>query len=237
MLKPIIILAQPQLDENVGAIARIMANFGFEELRLVNPIANWISEKAIATSCNGSYVLQNAVKFDSINQAIADIQYIYATSIRQRYMHKECISSADISNHVKKNAQSAKIGIMFGRESSGLSNDELSLANAVCYIETNESCKSLNIAQAVCVLCYELSNISTIVQSQDQELCTHDDLNLFLTDLFDKLEARDFFATKEKISHMQRNIRNIFTRIHNLSKHEVKTLRGIVKHLTFSIRR
>ncbi|WP_342270105.1 RNA methyltransferase [Rickettsia endosymbiont of Orchestes rusci] len=229
--KPIIILVCPQMGENIGATARAMKNFGVDELRIVNPRDGWPNEQARSTAVGAVNVIDNAKIYDTLEESIKDIEYLYATTCTKRTMNKNYVFSQDLSLSYPL---AQKAGIMFGRENNGLSNEEVSLAHKIITINTSEF-SSLNIAQAVIIICYELfrnkpydGNISIC---NTQKLATRGELNYFLEHLFNELGKKNFFKVPEKTLMMQQNITNIFTRIDKLSGAEVQTLRGIIKAL------
>src|SRR5215831_12386013 len=88
---PIVVLVEPQLGENIGTAARAMANFGLSELRLVNPRQGWPNNKARAAASGANYVIDGAVVFPSLDEAIADIQFVYATTARAREVAKPIV--------------------------------------------------------------------------------------------------------------------------------------------------
>ncbi|MBP7189900.1 MAG: RNA methyltransferase [Rickettsiaceae bacterium] len=225
-----IILAAPQMGENIGAAARAMKNFGLHDLRIVSPRDGWPNEKARANAALAVDVVDDARVFESIKDAVSDLNYLYATTSATRAMNKDYV--------VTKNLLSAfpdhmNVGIIFGRESTGLTNEEISIANKIITIDTDPGCASLNLAQAVLIVCYELfgrNERADIANTQD--LCTISDMTYFLDHLFNELSNTGFFKTEERREIMMRNITNIFTRIPKLSHNEVQTLRGVISHLT-----
>ena len=225
-----IILVAPQMGENIGAAARAMKNFGLKSLRIISPRDGWPNEKAISTSTHAQDVIQNAKIFHSLTEAISDLNILYATSAQPRDMNKPVISSRTIASKLLAEAQ---VGIMFGRESSGLSNEEISFADAIINIDTSSDYTSLNIASAVCIVCYELMELrESTTSKQNILLPTKSETLHFLDYLFSELECRGFFRVPEKKKLMQQNILNTFTRIDNLSKSELQTLRGMLSILT-----
>lgn len=122
---PVIILASPQLGENIGSAARLMSNFGFHELRIVAPRDGWPNAKAIELAAKGIDILNNAIVFDNINDAIADLTLLFATSCQRRELAKPTLELKNSAKLCIENVPTEKIGFMFGRERSGLSNDEL----------------------------------------------------------------------------------------------------------------
>ena len=229
MTSPVIILVAPQMGENIGAAARAMKNFGINELRIVCPRDGWPNEKAESTAVGAIDVVQNAKVYDKLEKAIADLEYLYATTATPRSMNKDYILSKDLSaDYVLR----VKTGIMFGRENCGLNNHEITLANKIITIDTTDF-NSLNIAQAIAIVCYELfKNKITVDLNTQEELATHGELDYFFEHLFSELDKVNFFKVLKKKARMISNIKNIFTRIEKLSKHELQTLRGIIKGLS-----
>jgi tRNA/rRNA methyltransferase len=229
----------PQLGENIGASARAMKNFGITDLRIVNPRDGWPNSKAINMSVGASDVIHNAKIFSDIKSAIYDLELVYAATAAARDMNKESVLSRDISTDlVRDNAD--KIGFLFGRENSGLNNEEISYAHKILTIDTVKDFTSLNIAHAVAIICYQLfqnlgkntSDLSKINYATKDPKPQLSEVENFYDHLFDKLESKNFFRTSEKKNHMSQKIRNLFSRIDNLSKSELQTLRGMITVLT-----
>lgn len=227
--KPIIILVAPQMGENIGATARAMKNFGLNSLRIVTPRDGWPNEQARSNAVGAVNIIDSAEIYSSLEDSIKDLEYLYATTCIKRVMNKDYIFSQNLTFDYP---YSAKVGIMFGRENNGLSNEEISLANKVITINTTEF-SSLNIAQAVIVICYELFRNSASREDiyNIQKLANKEEIEYFLKNLFSKLDKTGFFKAPEKKLIMQQNITNIFMRINNLSAPEVQTLQGIIKSL------
>lgn len=235
-----IILIAPQMGENIGAAARAMKNFGISDLRIVAPRDGWPNEKADNMSVFAIDIIRNAKIFENTQSALKDLHLLYATSANLRDMNKEVVLVNDPSfcqniKAVYDKGGDTKIGIMFGRENSGLTNEEISYANKILTIPTCASAGSLNIAHAVAVICYELSKLSCNSNHIDlsaQNICnksaTHGEMTYFYNQLFDLLEQNNFFRLSVKREHMQKKIKNIFSRIPNLSKSEVQILHGIL---------
>jgi tRNA/rRNA methyltransferase len=225
-----IVIVEPQIPENIGAIARCMKNFALCDLRVVKPRFNWPDEKCFAISAGADDVLNNAKVYNDFHCAVEDLSYLYACSARKRYMNKEYILSKSLSADVCANQQVGhRVGILFGREANGLSNAEVNICNKILVIDNNQSFQSLNIAQAVCVIAYELFGIGNRQDlANTQDLCNKQELDSFFQDLASGLDNAGFFKVAEKREHMLQNIKNIYSRIDKLSKSEVNTLRGIL---------
>ncbi len=226
---PVIILVAPQMGENIGSAARAMKNFNLTELRLVAPRDGWPNEKAEAMAVMAVDIVKKAKIYDSLEKAIADLEYLYATTSIPRSMNKNYVLSQDL---LKDYDPTVKTGIMFGRESRGLTNKEIALADKIITINTGDF-NSLNIAQALVIICYELFDASPSSRiANRQKLASKLELSYFFEHLFTELEQRKFFRAPEKKIQMTQNIMNIFIRIDKLSNNEVQTLRGIINTLT-----
>ncbi|MDP4708863.1 MAG: RNA methyltransferase [Rickettsiaceae bacterium] len=227
-----IILVEPQMGENIGAVARAMKNFALSDLRLVSPRDGWPNTKAESMSVGAIDLIHKAQIYESIQDAIGDLEYVYAATAAPRDMNKNYILSRDISSDIPK---IASLGIMFGRENCGLNNKEIAYANKIVTIDTDVSFSSLNIAHSVAVICYELfqgqKNLR-IDLNNAQTLATKTELEYFYQHLFAELADRDFFKNADKKEQMSIKIRNLFAKIEDLSHAELQTLRGIVSVLS-----
>ncbi len=233
MSLPAIILVKPQMGENIGAAARVMLNFGFTDLRIINPRDGWPNPKAEDMSAGAIEVIQQAKVFEKTADALEDITHLYATTARLRDMIKPIYTPRATSKEIASLPKHAKAAIMFGAERSGLENSDVILANAVVTIPVAPVYASLNLAQAVCLLCYECSvalqgDSATSICEVDATLATRREIDDTLTHLEATLDKTDFFRVPEKRPRMMKNIRNMFTR-HALSEQEIRTLRGMIK--------
>ena len=127
------ILVKPQLGENIGATARVLKNFGFNKLRITNPRDGWPNQKAKATSVGASNIIEKTKVFDNTEEAIKKFEIIFSFSARKRDINKRHLNFKNFLNRLKK-LRNKKIGLMFGPESSGLSNNDLSYSNYVVQI-------------------------------------------------------------------------------------------------------
>ena len=223
-----IILVAPQMGENIGAAARAMKNFNVTDLRIVSPRDGWPNIKAENMAVGAVDIIQNARIYNNIEDATQDLEYLYATSSAKRDMNKEHVLSKDLSFDYPLGS---KVGILFGRENCGLTNQEISWANKIITIDTGQF-SSMNIAQSIVIICYELFNrIDRDDLTNSQKLATKIELNHFFEHLLSELDTKNFFKIQEKKAQMVQNIKNIFTR-NRLSSSELQTLRGIITKLT-----
>ncbi len=232
MHKPYVILVCPQLAENIGAVARSMSNFGLDNLRIVSPRDGWPpSDEAFRLAAKGSFVLDKAMVYDDLNVAIADLNFIVAATARSRYMVKKNMHPKKIVEYCNQKFDSdIKIGILFGRENNGLTNDELGLADVISVIPTDQQNSSLNLAQAVSIFAYEFFSQECIKIGKSYEICNKEEFNNLFDLLITSLEQKDYFKEKNIKNTMIQNIRNIFVKA-ELSAQEVRTLIGIIKNL------
>ena len=147
------ILVRPQIGENIGSVARAIKNFNIKHLRIVNPKCSWPNQKAIATSVGAKDILKSSRIYTTIEKSIGDLDIIFASTSRIRKVNKKIISILDLNKKIKKRA---KIGILFGPEASGLSNDEVSYADYLVKIPTNKKFSSLNLSHSSIIFGYEI---------------------------------------------------------------------------------
>ena len=226
------ILVRPQMGENIGFVARAIKNFNITKLRIVDPKCNWPSQKALATSVGANDVLKSSKIYNSVNKSIADLRVVFASTSRIRKVNKKIISILDLRKKIKKKQ---KIGIMFGPEASGLSNDELNCANYLVKIPTNRKFSSLNLSHSAIIFCFQLfqhfSNKKVIYNSTyKSSVAKKSQVNKFLNFIINELDKKGFLQPDHKRKSMIRNINNIFHRL-NLSEQEIRILLGIFSTL------
>ena len=222
------ILVRPQLGENIGATARALKNFSLSKLRIVNPRTGWPNQKAIATSVDAKDILQSSRIYTSLDKSVGDLDIIFATTSRMRKVNKKIISIFDLNKKIKNNQ---KIGIVFGPEASGLSNDELNCADYLVKIPTNKKFSSLNLSHSVILFCFQLFGFflkkNIVYKSKYKSLkAKKSEVNNFLNIIIGSLDKSGFLQPTHKRLSMIRNIKNIFYRIH-LSEQEIRILLGI----------
>jgi tRNA/rRNA methyltransferase len=233
---PVVILVRPQLGENIGAAARAMLNAGLTEMRLVNPRDGWPNEKAVAAAAGAEAVLRDARLFDSTAEAVGDLTRVYATTARHREMIKPVVTARQAALELRAAVErDERVGLMFGPERAGLTNDDLTLADTLITVPLNPGFSSLNLAQAVLILSYEWFQAGD--ETGARRLVTNatrpgsrEELLNFFAHLEAALDEVGYFKTAEKRPAMVRTIRNLFARA-DLTEQEIRTLHGIVKEL------
>jgi len=232
-LAPSIILCQPQLGENIGAAARAMKNFGLTDLRLVDPRDGWPNEKAEAMAAGAADIVASAQLFETLHDALADLNLVYATTARERGVTKEILTPPEAARRLRTaSAQGEKTGILFGNERAGLENDDISLADAVITIPTAEFA-SLNLGQAVLLNVYEWFRLADktpaarIEHGPLHRKPTREDMIQLFDHLEGELRSSGFLYPPDKQAHMARAIRATLHRA-QLTYQEVQTLRGMI---------
>ncbi len=235
---PAVVLVEPQLGENIGAAARAMLNFGLTDLRLVAPRGDWPNRKAVATASGAEAVLDGARMFSDTETALGDIRHVLATTARTRDMVKPVLTPRTAARRLRDYRRAGeRAALLFGREKSGLQNDDAARAEALVIVPANPAYSSINLAQAVLLIGYEWYQVDPAVESGEDRLVrkgAHAATQQEIRDLFVHLEAElddcGFLYPPDKRPRMVRNIRNIFTRA-GLTDQEVRTLRGIIAGL------
>ena len=229
---PSIILVRPQLPENIGMVARVMHNFGLKDLIIVSPRDNWLNTKSINSAKKADKILKNIKVYKNLETALKNFTYVVATTNRKRFLEKN--SKNDFIFIKKKIISNKKLGILFGPENSGLSNEDLRLSDIIFTIKTNSQSNSLNLSHAVTVMCYklfELNNSKSLenIEIEKDSINKHQ-LSKFFNFLIKNLDKKKFFTPIEKKENMKNNIYAIFTKL-ALTKKELHTLWGITKKL------
>lgn len=233
---PSIILVEPQLGENIGMAARAMANFGLSDLRLVNPRDNWLNQKTEAASAGAVHIVKSAAVYSNINDAIADLKFLYATTARERGQGKPVHGPQEAGAIMKARiSDGQKVGVLFGRERTGLENEDIALADAICTFPVNPAYASLNLSQAVLLIGFSYMTANgkvdlPFVRKTKWPPADRDAVINFFEFLENTLEERGFFRPPHKKRVMSMNLRNIFHRI-GMDEQDLRTLRGMVVRL------
>lgn len=244
---PTLILVRPQLADNIGMVARAMANFGLDDLRLVDPRDGWPNEKARAAASGANFIIDATTASGTLAEAVADLNFVCATTARQRDLAKPVLTPEQVAQEIHRRTEAGeRCGIVFGPERAGLETDEVALADAVVMAPVNPRFASLNLAQAVLLVSYEWmkeTKRGTLgrVTSYERELtpglntrgsrpATKEELYGFFDHLEAELDRLGFFNPPHRRQTVMRNVRTMFARM-NASEQEVRTLRGIVATL------
>ncbi|MFT4693792.1 MAG: tRNA/rRNA methyltransferase [Francisella sp.] len=233
-----IVLVEPSHNGNIGSTARAMLNMGLTDLWLVNP-QNEIDDIALTLSCHAIDVVKNAKIVDSLTDALDGVDFVVGTSARVRRVSLpiEPISTVatTIINRISEKDQ--KIAILFGRERIGLLNEELLMSNIHAFIPSNEGYTSLNLAQAVQLVAYEIfkqnleyTNSKQVPEySQVHENATANE-RLGLYKHFEDEMIKSGFLDKDNPGYVLDKLKRLFQR-NELETHEVNILRGFLSSI------
>lgn len=229
-----IVLVETSHSGNIGAVARAMKNMTMTNLCLVSPKL-FPHADATARAAGADDILARAKIYDTLQEAIADCTLVIGASARSRTISWAEVTPRECAEKVIREFGNEKIAIVFGRENSGLKNEELDLCRFLLHIPCNPNYSSLNIAAAVQVVCYELFIAAQngevtrklVGDEDEQELATNEQMELFYNHLAETLVDIDFMRTDKEKSLMRR-LRRIYNRAELRSK-EVDILRGILR--------
>jgi tRNA/rRNA methyltransferase len=245
---PAVILVRPQLGENIGFAARAMANFGLTDLRLVAPRDGWPNDKAHAAAAGAAFLVNQARVYQSVELAIAELNFVLAATARPRELVKTVLSPESAAHVLRERGSRAeRTGVLFGPERSGLDNDTIALADAILTAPVNPDFASLSLPQAVLLFGYEwlkgesadppLGRVTGFDGPATEGIAfpgTRPATRAELFALFEQLEAEldqtGFLYPAEKRPSMVRNIRNMFHRM-GASEQDIRTWRGIIASL------
>ena len=233
--QPAIILVRPQLPENIGMVARVMENFNLNELIIVSPREKWPNKKSLESSKKAKTIIKNTKVFNSLPEALSKFQFVVATTNTKRFLEKKIIKSfSSLNSFVKINKNTA---ILFGPENSGLSNEDLRLANYLFIINTSKKNTSLNLSHAVSIVSFKIYEYFTThkksfynQKNNSSGLSNKKELSYFMNYLTNELEKVNFFYPLSKKQSMIDNIYAIFLKA-SLTKKETNTLWGMLKKL------
>ncbi|MGG7646286.1 RNA methyltransferase [Rhodovulum sp. YNF3179] len=235
--QPAFVLVAPQMGENIGAAARAMWNFGLERMRVVAPRDGWPNPKAVAMASGAGRLLDGAGLYDGTADALGDLNYVFATTARGREMTKPVMTPERAMQHARALiAEGQQVGVLFGPERAGLTNDDVARANAIISVPVNPAFPSLNLAQCVLLTAYEWRRQTEKAVPEVVEMArTRFASGVEIEKLGDRYEAAldavGFFWPESKAEGMRRNLRNMFARL-DLTTADVQTLHGIMRAIT-----
>ena len=245
--RPVVILVRPQLADNIGMVARAMANFGLEDLRLVAPRDGWPNEKARIAASGANFIIDGARDAATLGAALEGLNWVCATTARQRDLAKPVLTPEQAVAEMRRRlADGQRCGILFGPERNGLETEEVANADAVVMAPVSSNFASLNLAQAVLLVSYEwmkqsghgsIGRVTTYEEAlqpgprtRGSPPASKEELLAFFEHIERELERNGFFSPPEKRPSMVQNMRTMFTRM-GATEQEIRTLRGMIKAL------
>ncbi|PPD31508.1 MAG: tRNA (cytosine(32)/uridine(32)-2'-O)-methyltransferase TrmJ [Methylomonas sp.] len=226
-----VVLVETSHPGNIGAVARAMKNMGMDQLRLVTPKL-FPHADATARASGADDVLRNAEVYSSLQDAIADCQIVLGSSARDRTISWPSLTARECADKWGGNTDDT-IALVFGRENSGLKNEELDLCHYLLRIPCNPGYSSLNLAAAVQVVCYELfvssnQQYQSLIGDQGEvPLATAEQMESFYEHLQQTMADIGFLHPDRSTSIMRR-LRRVFNRT-QLDTKELDILRGILR--------
>ena len=230
---PAIILVEPQLGENIGMAARAMGNFALSELRIVNPRDGWPNVAAQRAAAGADHILDRTRVFATLEEAVADLDLLFATTARAHDQAKPVVGpEAAVREVVEHLKGGGTVGILFGRERWGLTNEEVARANRIVTFPVNPGFASLNLAQAVLLMGYEWFKLATegampFAMPERSPRASQHQMDAFFENLVRELDRVEFLRPVEKRDTMLVNLRNIFFRMEP-TKQDMHTLQGVI---------
>ena len=229
---PCFVLVAPQMGENIGAAARVMANFGLNDLRLVAPRDGWPNPAAETMSAGALPGVVSVKVFDTVEAAIGDCGLVIATTARPRGMEKPVMGAAEAVLRIR--ATPARAAVLFGAERAGLPNEAVALSDAILSFPVNAAFASLNLAQAVALAAHSYAEAAGSGPPEAfadiGEPASREELIGMMEHFEAELDRAGFFFPEEKRAPMVQNLRNTFTRA-GWTAQEVSTFRGAIKAL------
>ncbi len=225
-----IVLVEPSHPGNIGAAARAMKNMGLQQLCLVSP-GKYPDPQATARAAGADDVLDSASVVGSLGEAVSDCTLVFGASARLRSLSWPQMDPGQAASKIISTSQSSQVAMVFGRERTGLSNDELQLCHYLVHIPANEAFSSLNLAAAVQVISYELFLSEKVdgqrgQQEENGQPAVHDELERYYRHLEAVLIGIDFLDP-EHPRKLMRRLRRLYNRAQP-DQQEINILRGIL---------
>ena len=242
MIPPVFVLVRPQMGENIGAAARAMLNFGLERMRIVDPRDGWPNPKAVAMASGAGRVLDYAGVFPDVRAALADCDFVFATTARGRELTKPVVTPERAMMMAREMAATGKkVGVMFGPERAGLENDDVAQAQAIVTVPVNPEFFSLNLAQCVLLLGYEWGRQGADVPPEVMEMgrtdfATGEEVGRLGDHFEERLDAAGFFYPDAKATGMKLSLRNMWSRL-GLTRAEVQTFHGMLRQIAYKLKK
>lgn len=227
-----VVLVEPQGPANVGMVCRAMKNMGLSELRLVNPCP-LDHPDATKYAVSARDVLETAQFYPTLAEALADTPHSVATTRRHGKYRQEIYTPGEIVARLREQLPANRAALVFGREDSGLTTDEVALCRWQSTIPTSGEYGSLNLAQSVLIYCYELlAGFSAPAAEEVRELAPGDSLE----EMYGQMERtllRIGYLNPQNPAHLMRSLRRIFARA-ALDQREVTIVRGMMSQIDWA---
>ncbi len=234
--QPAFVLVRPQMGENIGGAARAMWNFGLDRMRIVDPRDGWPNQKAVAMASGAGRLLDEAGLFESTGDAVADCDYIFATTARGRGLTKPVVTPERAMEQTRALiGEGKKVAVLFGPERAGLENDDIARANAIVSVPVNPEFASLNLAQCVLLTAYEwrrqsVDVVPEVMEMAKTEYASAQEIEKLGDHYEDRMDVAGFFFPVAKADSMKTNLRNMWSRM-PLTRADVQMLHGVLRQM------
>ncbi|MBL3597339.1 RNA methyltransferase [Rhodovulum sulfidophilum] len=235
--QPVFVLVRPQMGENIGAAARAMWNFGLDRMRLVAPRDGWPNPRAVALASGAGRLLDNAGIHATTAEAVADCDYVFATTARPRGLTKPVVTPEQAMTETRALlAEGRRVAVLFGPERAGLENDDIARANAIVNVPVNPDFASLNLGQCVLLSAYEWRRQTADILPERLELAGADPASQIEVEKLaehyeERLSEAGFFFPETKAPGMKIALRHLWSRM-PLTRPDVQILHGVLRQLT-----
>ncbi|MEP5731827.1 MAG: RNA methyltransferase [Sulfitobacter sp.] len=233
---PAIVLVRPQMGENIGAAARAMWNFGLDHMRIVAPRDGWPNPSAVAMASGAGRLLDEAQLCRDLPDALADVDYTFATTARDRDLTKPIFSpEAAMQDARRRIAEGQRVAMLFGPERAGLENDDIARANAIVSVPVNPAFASLNLAQCVLLMGYEWMRMTGEVATYSDGMAgtqwaSGQEVEHLAQHYEDRMSDAGFFYPEHKEASMKVNLRNMWSRM-PLTRADIQMLHGMMRQM------
>lgn len=225
-----VVLVEPQGPLNIGSVCRTMMNFGFSDLRLVNPCPSYNGRDSRKMALKADSLIDNAKLFHQFSDAVSDCHLVMGTTRRLGKNREDCQNPDEAAEKAASYDDSCRMAVVFGREDRGLLTEELDLCQVLITIPTHESFSSMNLSQAVAVCLYEFDKHLSGkdehgINKRPVRPCEGRKLEAMFNHMRETFRLIDY-SDPLSPDHILRTFRRIFGRT-TLSDRDVRILQGL----------
>jgi tRNA/rRNA methyltransferase len=230
--KVAVVLFKPRLAENIGAAARAACNMGLSRLVVVQPQDLNRERMAMMATGSAAPLLDDMEVHDDLGQALGPFQYVVGATARLGGVRRDYLSPREMAAALIEISALNDVALLFGPENFGLTNEELAFCHTLVHIPTG-ACSSLNLAQAVMVLAYEIFTAAGDQARFVPRLANSQELTSMYTMLQETLVKINFISHQNP-EHWMFNVRRLFAR-HGLLAREAQVIKGICRQIDWYV--
>jgi tRNA/rRNA methyltransferase len=233
-----VILVEPQGPINIGACCRVMKNFGFSDLRLVNPCQGYRSKDARKMALTAKDMLKTAKLYKTLKSALEDCNIAFGTTRRSGKYRSDFITPNKTAEKIHEYDNYTKVALVFGREDNGLTTDELKTCQKFVTIPTEDAFASMNLSHAITILLYEI-NVATRINDNsiasrskmDKGIANGKELEQMYAHMRETLIEIEYLDPQNP-DHLLKSYRKIFGRA-ELTSRDVRIIRGLISKINW----